>query len=617
MLIYFPTPYPDELLYSVCARYHYYVCNCSLKDTTHELFGAKTACAVVDLPSHLQYLCEQLPSGSSLTPESIIYNNTLFPLFQPFLSLERVQKLIDSMKSSNKGRSIHNSIGVMASGITAPKYLRYCKKCYQEDEKLYGEPYWHRVHQVAGVKICPRHGMWLEEADVNALSVRNKHEFHLLKIPLKSQSLETIDLSKYYFLWLKIAEAAAWLLSNQISSSKLAEIRKCYLTYLESKSLATSQGRLKQGDLIKEFTCFFSETFLDILNCRVDLSQDNWLCRLLRKPRNVYHPLRHILLMIFLGIGPEQFFNKKVEKFLPFGLGPWPCLNPVSGHYRKLIIKKIEITQDSKLKCPVGHFRCTCGFHYSRRGPDKVEQDPFKIGRIQSFGPIWEKELVRLTNEKGRSIREIAKILNVDSKTVLNQLTHLNGTTDCDKSDLCLIKKESYRNRWDSMIQENPDHSKTQLRHLEPSVYAWLYRNDREWLMGNSPVKKSKFPNKNNRVSWEQRDQDLHDQVLKTVPSIMDSQIYKSTRITRSFIGKEIGQLMIVQKHLDKLPKTRELLKTVTENKERFRIRRIREAIFSIDDQGLDLKPWRIAREAGVRPEYMSMVIDELNSSLN
>jgi hypothetical protein len=616
VLIYFPRPYPDELLYSVCARYHYYACNYSCKDTTEELFGKKTACAVVDLPGHLQYLCDQLPTGSSLTPDKIIIEHTIFPMFQPFLPIKRVGKLIEAMKSPNKGGSIHNTIGVMASGVSAPKYLRYCQKCYEEDEKFFGEAYWHRVHQVSGVKICPRHGIWLEETEVHANSSENKHRFHLLQLPLLSCSLKTKDFAEYYPFYLKIAVSLDWLLFNEINPSKLSEIRKRYLAYLELTGLAAN-GRLHQRDLLKEFNDFFTKKFLESLNCRVDQSEDNWLNRLLRKPRNTIHPLRHILLMMFLGITPEKFFNEKVEKPLPFGPGPWPCLNPVSGHYRKLMIRTIEITQDSKLKCPVGHFQCLCGFHYSRRGPDQLESDIYRIGRIQCFGLIWEKELMKLINDKEKSIREIANHLNVDPKTVINQVTRLDKGMSFNKTDLNEAKRKNYRNRWLCAINENDHLSRSEVRGLVPSIYTWLYKNDRDWLMASSPTQKSSILPKNNRVDWFQRDLELHEKVAKIITIIKNFENYKYTRITASLIGREIDELMIIQKHLDKLPMTCGLLNTITESKAQFRTRRIQNAISEIMDQGLDLMPWRIAREANIRPEYMSMVFDELNLYFN
>lgn len=41
MLTFFPTPYPDEILYSTFARYHMRSANSSIKDTLDDLFGKR------------------------------------------------------------------------------------------------------------------------------------------------------------------------------------------------------------------------------------------------------------------------------------------------------------------------------------------------------------------------------------------------------------------------------------------------------------------------------------------------------------------------------------------------------------------------------------------------
>ena len=41
MLPYFPAPYPDELLYSLLARYHRHTCSVSPKGTLEDLFGSR------------------------------------------------------------------------------------------------------------------------------------------------------------------------------------------------------------------------------------------------------------------------------------------------------------------------------------------------------------------------------------------------------------------------------------------------------------------------------------------------------------------------------------------------------------------------------------------------
>jgi hypothetical protein len=74
------------------------------------------------------------------------------------------------------------------------------------------------------------------------------------------------------------------------------------------------------------------------------------------------------------------------------------------------------VTRCSSTKLPVGTFSCSCGFVYSRPGPDKNEIDKFSIGRIKNFGPVWHSTL-KVLNEGTLSLRKKATILGVDPMT--------------------------------------------------------------------------------------------------------------------------------------------------------------------------------------------------------
>jgi len=66
MIPHFPTPHPDELLYSLCARYGDRTRYWNKGVISLELFGLKDATATIDLPSRLGYLVKNLPAGHLL-----------------------------------------------------------------------------------------------------------------------------------------------------------------------------------------------------------------------------------------------------------------------------------------------------------------------------------------------------------------------------------------------------------------------------------------------------------------------------------------------------------------------------------------------------------------------
>ena len=77
----------------------------------------------------------------------------------------------------------------------------------------------------------------------------------------------------------------------------------------------------------------------------------------------------------------------------------------------------------------------------------------------------------------------------------------------------------------------------------------------------------------NNRVDWYQRDNEILSQIKGVVDKILNSDD-KPERITISLIGNKLGIRGLLEKHLDKLPKTKAYLDSVKETNRDFRLKR-------------------------------------------
>jgi len=217
MLGFFPTPYPDELLYSTIARYHLRSGNLSPKCTLQELFNTRHAIATADLPCHLEALTTNLSPISDKPVEEWIQHHTLYPFYAPFLSQERSQQLRMTM-ISDKGAGIHDLSGIRASSIQPPKYFRFCPQCIQEDQEIYGELYWHRSHQVPGVLVCAQHGKVLLDSSV-PIQGMNRHKYCAASPPhcfntARSPNFSDETLNHYW----RLAQDANFLLTHSLPS---------------------------------------------------------------------------------------------------------------------------------------------------------------------------------------------------------------------------------------------------------------------------------------------------------------------------------------------------------------------------------------------------------------
>ncbi|HYT41415.1 MAG TPA: hypothetical protein VEP90_03660, partial [Methylomirabilota bacterium] len=80
----------------------------------------------------------------------------------------------------------------------------------------------------------------------------------------------------------------------------------------------------------------------------------------------------------------------------------------------------------------------------------------------------------------------------------------------------------------------------------------------------------------------------------------------KPTQITLATIGRDIGELALLQQHLPKLPVTGRLLKDLIETREAFAIRRIQWIAKQYEGEQLHPRKWEFIKQAGV--ERMVMV---------
>lgn len=616
-----PVPYPDELLYSIIARYHLRSGNTSPKATIEDLFSSRTATAIVDMPCNIDVLCENISKINKIEPENLILYHTLFPYYTAFLRQDRVEFAMAAMRS-DFGGNIHSSMGIMASTISVPEFLRFCPECNRVDASIYGEYYWHRIHQMPGVFVCPEHFELLHNSTI-AVHGMNKHEFFVANKYncLLNQVLEGNQNQKDKLY--DLAKDIVWLTENYevIRNSKGLQngFRDKYIGILVEKGYATSSGRVYQKEFIDAFRRFYGDDFLSVLQCDfTDDFESNWLSSIVRKHRKAFHPLRHLMLIRFLTGGVVEFF-KQNYKYKPFGNGPWPCLNADADHFKAFVVDDLKVTHSSDVKKPIGTFACSCGFVYSRSGPDKTDVDIFKIGRIKQFGLVWEDRLRELVEKDKLGLREISRRLNVDTNTVKRYAgllklqvawcTYKNTSENSQNAQInsfSINLKESYRETWQNLKYEHPEASKSELRKLGKATYIWLYRNDRDWLSENSPAESS-YVYKNTRVDWHLRDNEVLEKAKKAVKEISVSHS-KPERITIGRIGKMIGMSSLLEKHMDKMPKTQEYLKKAVESSEQYAIRRISWCAGELRKNSEEIMEWKLIRMAGIRKGYSEEV---------
>ncbi|WP_409346947.1 TnsD family Tn7-like transposition protein [Paenibacillus sp. MBLB4367] len=589
----FPTPYPDELLYSIIARYHLWSSNLRFKHTIEDLFGTTRvgllSTEFVDFPNFLNKLSERLPD-KMLTPNDLISMHTFIPLIQPFLEQTKVDLILENM-----GNEYRSHLGGLK--IKHPTYFRFCSSCIESDIDNFGEPYWHRSHQVLGVEICHYHREWLKFSQVK-IGVNNLSNNIY---PLNSEQPTTYFISEkkehYREFYEEIADGVHWLLNNEQQVLGVGKLHQKYIYYLRRLGCVDSRG-IQRGELTKRFLDRYDCELLKQIDCFIDIKQKtNWLTNLLipclKKP---IEPVRHLLLIGLIGITPEQFFAQEPEYHdpLPFGEGPWICINPAADHYKKAVINKFKIFKTkSETKCM---FFCECGFVYSRATP--FVDDPLKWMKncfVISYGHVWENEVVRLFEERKQSVSQIAKELNVSISTINKYKNRKGMKTMVNKADRktesFLLKRSKHRSNFLRAINLNKDMGRHELKQLVNTEITWLRRHDDDWL--NQHLPKPKRGGIKREYDWKKRDEDVKKEVIAAIERLR-SQNGKPIRLTKRLIAVEIGKVSLLKCNLHKLPKTRKILDELIESPEDYQILRIKWAINHLEERGEALKPYKI-----------------------
>jgi hypothetical protein len=163
MIVQFPSAYPDELVYSQFARYYMRSGYINYIFAAEELYVHRTVRPDVEFVNEFTAAAIQMLTRNR-TMEQVIEKHTMFPYYGRFLQKERKQKAFDSLVSMQG--NYHNLLPMPKRKTADERYLRYCPLCVDDDRKQYGETYWHRIHQMQGINICPVHGCRLVNSNV-------------------------------------------------------------------------------------------------------------------------------------------------------------------------------------------------------------------------------------------------------------------------------------------------------------------------------------------------------------------------------------------------------------------------------------------------------------------
>lgn len=170
MIAFFPELYPDELLYSALARYFdksgYMIYRAVAEDIYQNRLTNPDVIFLNPITDNLKSILIK-----QKTWKDIIMQHTMYPYYGRFLPPDRRRRAFQSLV--NMDFKHKDALQMPKDGKSGERYLRYCPLCCQQDRDIYGETYWHRLHQMHDIRICPDHGCYLVDSEIPARSKKS------------------------------------------------------------------------------------------------------------------------------------------------------------------------------------------------------------------------------------------------------------------------------------------------------------------------------------------------------------------------------------------------------------------------------------------------------------
>lgn len=507
-----------------------------------------------DLPSNLDHFISVTQNAFG-DAQFIIQTSTILPTLIAFRSRVECADIIEKV-CADATPHLKSTLGLYATRFGANHPLKACPQCLMEDKSVFGIAYWHRSHQLPGVWICPTHQLALLEA-----CYRPKHQgrsYYLLPAqatlgpPLHSDGSPSslpLDSSQIKKLAIFAIASCGVTIGTPVSPHDCA---RAYRSSLIEKGFVSSSGHLQLQAAAKKYVdhCQQLRVIPELANLAQTQPQGIAALRsLVNLNKVVRHPLHHLVLASLLFEDWDSFILATKEE-CGKTVGPLVTKEletaspPVSRELLDSIIAgRLSPTNVARQLDIDVH---TIEFHLSKLG-FRLKRRPKKLNGY------LRQELIDRLNQ-GADKATLAAEYHISEVSITRILRTEPGLQDRWHQVRLELARENARSIWSKSRADFPDLGTNHLRQLVSKEYAWLYRNDRRWLIENSPVSKPLAPI--GRICWDDRDRNLASNIKKAAVAI-SLEFREKKRISLQDLCQNLPELRKSLSHLHQLPLSR------------------------------------------------------------
>ena len=362
-----------------------------------------------------------------------------------------------------------------------PKFLRYCPYCVRDDMDVYGETYWHRVHQLPAMLYCTKHNVRLRDSDIEVIGTHmGFHPASAEELVEGSDVDENDTFEKHKDKFLKIGIESEWLLKYGASIDWEFDLHTKYKMLFRDKGIATVQGVSDYERISGAFEDYWGQDFLESL--RLELSDDReWVRQIYEAGMISYKPIYHILLMCFLCDSVESFMKHTPQENI-FGNSPWACMNKLCEHYGVDGVETVDIRYLNGVA--TGFFTCAiCGMIYKQRYWRKKLSALY----IVEYGGMWIERMIHCLRDKKLDIPTTASVLQCTPHVVKWQMKKMGILGNPEYYQKPRVSYESgaeshHKAQVLDLLEKYDEVTSDILKQYVPNAYRYLYKTDLDWL---------------------------------------------------------------------------------------------------------------------------------------
>lgn len=296
MLAYFPKENEDELITGLIARA---IDNYGLDDDKLALkfiFCNPYVVPSILMQGHVSELLNQIQHLWNISPERLIANHTVLPIFKPFISELNFKSILENLITGRKNSSANRS-GIVASLLNWRSNYFICPVCWDEQKASLGYAYWNRLFQLPGINCCLKHQCELIDTGISHTPTR-KHQF----VSTKEYVKPTVEVKRAARRDFVLAHSAKQLLTIELPS---VNDWTGYYKYLATKNGYTVGRRIDHKAIARTVESYWGKNWLSEQGLALG-EERSWLLDIFRKHRKSFSFLQHLIVW-------QAFENKELD----------------------------------------------------------------------------------------------------------------------------------------------------------------------------------------------------------------------------------------------------------------------------------------------------------------